>query len=109
MRNILLMSYGDLNINFESFEKVQANLNDYKITININGQTLLEYDKNRERIKKLFSETSRVMTTLNPDDLAEISGEQTVGLVYINGVFNSDGEVNIFNLVYDLFVCDFEI
>ena len=64
------MSYGDLNINFESFEKVQANLNDYKITININGQTLLEYDKNRERIKKLFSETSRVMTTLNPDDLA---------------------------------------
>ena len=103
------MSYGDLNINFESFEKVQANLNDYKITININGQTLLEYDKNRERIKKLFSETSRVMTTLNPDDLAEISGEQTVGLVYIHGVFNSDGEVNIFNLVYDLFVCDFEI
>lgn len=65
-------------------------------------------DKNKIKIRELFSKTQKVLKSLKPKDIADKSKEQVVGWLFNSAGFDYDEDVNVFQITFDLYVCDFE-
>lgn len=98
----------ELIIDFTAFEQTCAAVEDYHITIDFKGQIFLSEDKDKTKIRELFSKTQRVLKSLKPGDIAEKSKEQVVGWLFNSAGFDYDEDVNVFQITFDLYVCDFE-
>ena len=98
----------ELIIDFTAFEQTCAAVEDYHITIDFKGQIFLSEDKDKTKIRELFSKTQRVLKSLKPGDIAEKSKEQAVGWLFNSAGFDYDEDVNVFQITFDLYVCDFE-
>ena len=107
----------ELIIDFTAFEQTCAAVEDYHITIDFKGQIFLSEDKDKTKIRELFSKTQRVLKSLKPGDIRSIpyvntieekSKEQAVGWLFNSAGFDYDEDVNVFQITFDLYVCDFE-
>lgn len=98
----------ELIIDFTALEQTCAAVEDYQITIDFKGQIFLSEDKNKIKIRELFSKTQKVLKSLKPKDIADKSKEQVVGWLFNSAGFDYDEDVNVFQITFDLYVCDFE-
>lgn len=77
-------------------------VNDYRISVNIKGQTLADEDKSKSKIMSMFNKCSAILQ--GTSTTAQITN--CAGALFQGGNLESDGDTNNFSLHVDLFVCD---
>ena len=93
---------GVIAITLDRLQNVHnGNLQDFKLSVSINGQTFVEQDKSKEIILQMFD---YVLSKLNPKQI-QTAVEDCVGVLTNTGQLTSDGETNNFSYSLDLYIC----
>ena len=96
---------GTIAINFGTMENLRHGTeNDYKCSVYINGLTLADEDKDKSLIQEMFDYTCDIITSA--DLTQEI--DNLAGYELTNASIASDGEINTFSVLLDMFICDFQ-
>lgn len=98
---------GVIAINVNRIENMQhcVNCQDYKISININGQTLVDSDKNKAKINAIHYFIMNKLAGLRVDTISN-SIDDVVGVVIGESNLLSDGDTNNIECNIDIYVND---
>lgn len=97
---------GVIVISVTNIQRLQPQLNDYKITLNISGQTYIDNDLDQTKIQAMFKHCSLALSMINVQIINVVG---VVGYIYKESSIIDSEATHGFTAQIDLFATQFQL
>lgn len=97
---------GVIVISVTNIERLQPQLNDYRITLNISGQTYIDNDLDQSKIQAMFKQCSLALSMIN---VQIINVQGIVGYIFKESSIIDSEATHGFTAQIDLYATEFQL